>query len=107
MGTAEIYRAVLSLEEIVDALAVDVPRAGGESELLLFVVMREGEELTSEVEAEIARRVVAAMRATKVIAVHADHESANLYFNGPRFVRGHKVEVTMAKGGKLYPKLAG
>jgi hypothetical protein len=57
--------------------------------------------------AEIARRVTEAMKATKVISVHADHEFANIYFNGPRFVRGHKIEVTMAKGGKLYIKLAG
>jgi hypothetical protein len=57
--------------------------------------------------AEIARRVVEAMKATRVISVHADHECANIYFNGPRFVRGHKIEVTMARGGKLFIKLAG
>ena len=28
MGTSEIYRAVLSLDEIVDALVVDIPRPG-------------------------------------------------------------------------------
>ena len=28
MGTAEIYRAVLSLDEVVDALVVDLPREG-------------------------------------------------------------------------------
>ena len=28
MGTSEIYRAVLSLDEVVDALVVDVPRPG-------------------------------------------------------------------------------
>ena len=40
MGTSEIYRAVLSLDEVVDALAVDVPRPGTDGWLLLFVVMR-------------------------------------------------------------------
>ena len=64
--------------------------------------------IAGEVEvAEIARRVSAAMKATKVISVHADHEFANIYFNGPRFVRGHRIEVTIAEGGKLYTKLAG
>jgi hypothetical protein len=64
--------------------------------------------IEKEVEvAEIARRVVEAMKATKVISVHANHEHANIYFNGPRFVRGHKIEVTMVRGGKLYVKLAG
>ena len=28
MGTAEIYRAVLALDEVVDALVVDLPREG-------------------------------------------------------------------------------
>jgi len=57
--------------------------------------------------AEVARRVVEAMKATKVISVHADHEYANIYFNGPRFARGHKIEVTMTRTGRLYTKLAG
>ncbi|MDX6688594.1 MAG: acetoacetyl-CoA synthetase [Solirubrobacteraceae bacterium] len=40
MGTAEIYSAVLSLDEIVDALVVDVPRDGAENWMALFVVLR-------------------------------------------------------------------
>jgi acetoacetyl-CoA synthetase len=42
MGTSEIYGAVLALDEIVDALVVDVAREGGESWMALFVVLREG-----------------------------------------------------------------
>ncbi|MBS1676992.1 MAG: acetoacetate--CoA ligase [Actinobacteria bacterium] len=57
MGTSEIYRAVLGVEAVVDALAVDVPRSGAESELLLFVVLREGAELTPELVAAIGRSV--------------------------------------------------
>jgi acetoacetyl-CoA synthetase len=57
MGTSEIYRAVLSIEEIVDALVVDVPRPGTDGWMPLFVVLREGAELTDELPAEIARRV--------------------------------------------------
>jgi len=57
MGTSEIYRAVLSLDEIVDALVVDVPRPGTDGWMPLFVVMREGAELTEELPKEIARRV--------------------------------------------------
>jgi hypothetical protein len=64
--------------------------------------------IEKEVEvSEITRRVVEAMKATKVISVHADHASADIYFDGPRFVRGHKIEVTMTSRGKLYVKLAG
>ncbi len=57
MGTSEIYRAVLGIEEIVDALVVDVPRPGTDGWMPLFVVMREGSELDGELPKEIARRV--------------------------------------------------
>ncbi|MDX6609933.1 MAG: acetoacetyl-CoA synthetase [Solirubrobacterales bacterium] len=57
MGTSEIYRAVLSLDEIVDALVVDVPRPGTEGWMPLFVVLREGAVLDDELRVEIARRV--------------------------------------------------
>ena len=57
MGTSEIYRAVLGIEEIVDALVVDLPRPGTDGWMPLFVVMREGAELDEELPREIARRV--------------------------------------------------
>jgi acetoacetyl-CoA synthetase len=57
MGTSEIYRAVLSLDEIVDALVVDIPRPGTEGWMPLFVVLREGAQLDDELRREIARRV--------------------------------------------------
>ncbi|HEU5252721.1 MAG TPA: acetoacetate--CoA ligase [Solirubrobacterales bacterium] len=57
MGTAEIYRAVLGIEEIVDALVVDVPRPGTDGWMPLFVVMRDGDRLDEGLPKEIARRV--------------------------------------------------
>ena len=57
MGTSEIYRAVLSLDEVVDALVVDVPRPGTDGWMPLFVVLREGAELDETLPREIARRV--------------------------------------------------
>jgi acetoacetyl-CoA synthetase len=57
MGTSEIYRAVLSIDEIVDALVVDLPRPGTDGWMPLFVVLREGAELDEELPREIARRV--------------------------------------------------
>ncbi|MGE5407769.1 MAG: acetoacetate--CoA ligase, partial [Syntrophothermus sp.] len=57
MGTAEIYRAVLSIDEITDALVVDVPKPGTEGWMPLFVVLREGARLDQELTGEIARRV--------------------------------------------------
>jgi acetoacetyl-CoA synthetase len=57
MGTSEIYRAVLAVPEVVDALVVDVPREGQESWMPLFVVLGDGAELDDELVGEIRRRV--------------------------------------------------
>jgi len=57
MGTSEIYRAVLGVDEVVDALVVDVPREGQESWMPLFVVLAEGAELDEALERELAWRI--------------------------------------------------
>jgi acetoacetyl-CoA synthetase len=56
MGTAEIYRVVLTVDEVVDALAVDIPR-DGEGWMPLFVVLREGVELDDALVARIRARI--------------------------------------------------
>jgi acetoacetyl-CoA synthetase len=57
MGTSEIYRAVLSLDEIQDALVVDLPREGQENWMPLFVVLAKGAELDDDLIGRIAKRV--------------------------------------------------
>jgi acetoacetyl-CoA synthetase len=57
MGTAEIYRAVLAVDAITDALVVDVPVEGEDAWMPLFVVLREGAALDDDVVAEIRKRV--------------------------------------------------
>jgi acetoacetyl-CoA synthetase len=63
MGTAEIYRAALGVEEVLDALVVDIPKPGAqdasESELWMemFVVLRDGVSLDEELAAQIKRRI--------------------------------------------------
>ncbi|MFD3686599.1 acetoacetate--CoA ligase [Nocardiopsis sp. NPDC058631] len=57
MGTSEIYRAVLSLDDVVDALVVDVPQEDGSSRIELFTVLREGADLEGGLPGEIARRI--------------------------------------------------
>jgi acetoacetyl-CoA synthetase len=59
MGTSEIYRVTAAIEDIVDALVVDIPRTGADEELwmVLFVVLRDGVSLQAPLEAEIKRRV--------------------------------------------------
>ena len=57
MGTSEIYRAVLALDEVTDALVVDIPRDGTENFMPLFVVLRDGAELTEELSKAIKARI--------------------------------------------------
>jgi acetoacetyl-CoA synthetase len=57
MGTAEIYSAVLAVDEVADALVVDVPREGSENWMPLFVVLQEGAELDDDLVAEIRKRI--------------------------------------------------
>jgi acetoacetyl-CoA synthetase len=57
MGTSEIYRAVLAVPEVLDALVVDVAKPGTDGWMPLFVVLRDGADLTDEVIAEITRRI--------------------------------------------------
>jgi acetoacetyl-CoA synthetase len=56
MGTSELYRSVLALDDVLDALVVDVPQGDG-SRMTLFVVLREGAVLDDALEAEIRRRI--------------------------------------------------
>ena len=57
MGTSEIYRAVLDVDAVLDALVVDIPRPGTEGWMALFVVLREGAELDDGLRRQIAQRI--------------------------------------------------
>ena len=56
MGTSELYRSVLALDQVLDALVVDVPDGEG-SRMTLFVVLRDGTVLDERFESEIRRRI--------------------------------------------------
>ena len=57
MGTSEIYRAVLALDEVVDALVLDLPLPGTDGFMPLFVVLREGVDLDDDLVARIRGRI--------------------------------------------------
>jgi acetoacetyl-CoA synthetase len=67
MGTSEIYRVAGAVEEVVDALVVDIPSGTGarvgagsqapELEMWLFVVLRSGVVLDEELKGRIRRRI--------------------------------------------------
>jgi acetoacetyl-CoA synthetase len=55
LGTSELYTVVEDVEEIVDSLVVHLEDAeGGAGQLLLFVVLADGGELSEELRARIA-----------------------------------------------------
>lgn len=57
MGTAEFYRVVEGFDEVTDSLVIDTSgAAGGEGELLCFLVLAEGAEL-ADVEPELKRQL--------------------------------------------------
>lgn len=53
IGTSEIYRAVDQVEEVKDSLIVCIEKPGGEFWMPLFVVMKTGEECTTDVKKKI------------------------------------------------------
>ena len=57
MGTSEIYRAVTGVEEITDALVVDIQREDGEAWMPLFVVLREGATLDEDLQKQVRQRI--------------------------------------------------
>jgi acetoacetyl-CoA synthetase len=57
MGTAEIYRAVLTVDAVLDAVVVDLPKEGTNGWMPLFVVLREGRTLDDDLRSEIVRAI--------------------------------------------------
>ena len=60
MGTSEIYRAAFALEDVIDALVVDVPgtdQSSPELQMIMFVVLRDGATLDAGLESKIRRRI--------------------------------------------------
>jgi len=91
MGTAELYRVVEGLDEVVDSLVVDVSDPGGEGRLLLFVVLRPGVELDDE----LRRRIGTALR-TELSPRHVPDE-VHAIAEVPRTLSGKKLEVPVKR----------
>jgi acetoacetyl-CoA synthetase len=91
MGTAEIYRAVYSIPEVLDALVVDLPGSDGEGWMPLFVVLTEGVELDEH----LVSRLKARVRDT----CSPRHVPDSIYTVGevPRTLSGKVLEVPIKK----------
>jgi acetoacetyl-CoA synthetase len=91
MGTAEFYRVVEGLDEVVDSLVVDVSDPGGEGRLLLFVVLRPGTELDDG----LRHRIRSAVR-SELSPRHVPDRIAAIA-EVPRTLSGKKLEVPVKR----------
>jgi acetoacetyl-CoA synthetase len=91
MGTAELYRAVETLPEVLDSLVVDLEYLGRESYMPLFVVLREGMTL----DAALARRMKDGIKAA-LSARHVPNEIFQVEAV-PRTLSGKKMELPVKK----------
>ncbi len=91
MGTAELYRAVEALPEVLDSLVVDLEYLGRESWMPLFVVLRDGLVL----DAALDQRLRAAIRE----ALSARHVPNDIFQVSaiPRTLSGKKMELPVKK----------
>ncbi len=91
MGTAELYRAVEALPEVLDSLVVDLEYLGRESWMPLFVVLRDGITLDES----LTKRVKQVIRE----ALSARHVPNDIYQVSavPRTLSGKKMELPVKK----------
>ncbi len=91
MGTAELYRAVEALPEVLDSLVVDLEYLGRESWMPLFVVLRAGmvldAALTARIKAEVRQALSPRHVPNDVFQVAAI----------PRTLSGKKMELPVKK----------
>ncbi|MDH4050388.1 MAG: acetoacetate--CoA ligase, partial [Rubrivivax sp.] len=91
MGTAELYRAVEALPEVLDSLVVDLEYLGRPSWMPLFVVLRDGHALDEP----MVRRIKTACRQ----ALSPRHVPDDVFQVGavPRTLSGKKMELPVKK----------
>jgi acetoacetyl-CoA synthetase len=91
MGTAELYRAVEALPEVLDSLVVDLEYLGRESWMPLFVVLREGLALDDTLTQRLKQAIREALSAR-----HVPNEVFQVAAV-PRTLSGKKMELPVKK----------
>jgi len=91
IGTAEIYRQVETLEEIVDSVVVGRNTADADVEVCLFVVLRPGRTLDAALESRIRSRI-AEGTTRRHVPTHIRQVTAV-----PYTISGKKVELAVQK----------
>jgi acetoacetyl-CoA synthetase len=91
MGTSEIYMAVESFAEIMDSLIIDLELLGRASYMPLFVVLREGYQLTDDLKERIKQKL-----RTEVSPRHVPNDIITIA-EVPYTLSGKKMEVPVRK----------
>lgn len=91
MGTAEIYRVVDELPEVVDSMVVDLEYLGRESYMPLFVVLREGLTLDEDITHKLREKI-----RTQLSARYLPNDIF-LVPEIPRTLTGKKMELPIKK----------
>ena len=91
MGTAELYRAVEALPEVLDSIVVDLEYLGQESWMPLFVVLREGLVLDAALTRRLREDIKSALSARHVPNEIFQVEAV------PRTLSGKKMELPLKK----------
>ena len=91
MGTAELYRAVEALPEVLDSIVVDLEYLGRESYMPLFVVLRDGLVLDAAMTRKMKDGIKAALSARHVPNQIFQVDAV------PRTLSGKKMELPLKK----------
>jgi acetoacetyl-CoA synthetase len=92
LGTGEFYAVVEDLEEVLDSLVVHLEDAeGGPGELILFVQLREGQELTDELRDRIGRSLREALSPRHI------PDAVEAVPSIPRTMTGKKLELPVKR----------
>jgi acetoacetyl-CoA synthetase len=91
IGTSEIYRAVEAVPEVIDSVVVGVELPGGGYQMPLFVVLREGAELTDALRERIRAQIRSSFTPRHVPDVIVRVPAV------PRTLSGKKLEVPIKR----------
>ena len=91
MGTAEFYRVVEALPEVLDSLVVDTTGDGHEGRLLLFVILEPGKELDEHLQTRITRAI-----REELSPWHVPDEIHRV-MEVPRTLTGKKMEIPVKR----------
>ncbi|MEN2768837.1 acetoacetate--CoA ligase [Ornithinibacillus xuwenensis] len=91
IGTSEIYRAVDQIKEIADSLIVDIPLSTGDSFVPLFVMMKDGQQLTEAIIKSVKNQI-----RTQCSPRHVPTDII-VVSDLPRTLNGKKLEIPVKK----------